>query len=270
MTEDWWDDGPSVPIPVDGGLKARSQRGEIARTWWSRRFIATLEQLGLSGRLSSGKRYARAGQVVSMSLSTSIVVAQVQGTRPEPYRVRVGIRAFSATEWDEVERAFAGQALYLAKLLAGELPEDVEDVFEQAGLRLFPVSPRELTMDCSCPDWQVPCKHLAAICYLLAESFDADPFEFLAWRGRGRQELLDNLRRLRAHTAEPVDDGEPLADVLDTFWGAAVPAPTTHPARVAPDALLDQLVPPSLAVRGKPIVEWLRPAYRAMADEEEA
>ncbi|HVK24595.1 MAG TPA: SWIM zinc finger family protein [Actinokineospora sp.] len=268
MSDEWWRTEPTKTIRVENGIRTRSQHGEIARTWWSRRFLEVLESLGMGGRLERGKRYARAGQVLSLSLSTSIVVATVQGSRPEPYRVRISVKAFTTDQWIEVERALAGQALFMAKLLAGEMPADIEEVFDKVGVALFPDSTRELSMDCTCPDWEVPCKHLAAACYLLAESFDADPFEILAWRGRGRQELLDHLRSLRDSTERvPVDRGEPLASVLDTFWGK--PAPRTGDAPIAadrPDALLDQLDPLRVIVRGKPLVEFFRPAYRTMSE----
>ena len=97
-----------------------------------------------------------------------------------------------------LERELAGNAWYLAKLLAGEMPDDIEDVFAGVGLSLFPASAGELSLDCSCPDWEVPCKHLAATFYLLAESFDDDPFRILAWRGRPREDLLDNLNAARS------------------------------------------------------------------------
>ncbi|MBC6447618.1 SWIM zinc finger family protein [Actinokineospora xionganensis] len=269
MSEEWWRTEPTKTIRVEGGIRTRSQHGDIARTWWSRRFFEVLESLGMGGRLERGKRYARAGQVLSLSLSTSIAVAQVQGSRPEPYRVRIGVRAFTPEQWIEVEKALAGQALFMAKLLAGEMPADIEAVFGTVGLKLFPDSSRELSMDCSCPDWEVPCKHLAAACYLLAESFDADPFEMLAWRGRGRQELLDHLRALRDSTVTtaPADVGEPLSSVLDSFWGK--PSPRTGDAPAAadkPDALLDQLDPLPVIVRGRALVEFLRPAYRTMVE----
>jgi uncharacterized Zn finger protein len=112
----------------------------------------------------------------------------MQGSRPRPYRVRVGLTAFEKAQWARVEQAPADDAWYTAKLLPGEMPTDVEDVFAAAGLALFPSDLRELAMDCSCPDWEVPCKHLVAVFYLLAESFDADPFAILALRGRSRED----------------------------------------------------------------------------------
>ncbi|PKW15107.1 SWIM zinc finger family protein [Saccharopolyspora spinosa] len=270
---EWRGFPPSAkPIRVEGGIKARSKRGEIAQTWWSRRFIEVLESFGMGGRLQRGKRYARAGQVLSLTLSTSLAIGLVQGSRPEPYRARIAIKAFPAADWERIERALAGQALYAAKLLAGEMPTDIERVFDELGLQLFPTTMRELTMDCSCPDWEIPCKHLAAACYLLAESFDEDPFQILAWRGRGREELLDGLRALRgnvsASAAEEPDDAAPLSECLGTFWTApespaasATPAPEPTP----PDALLDELEPLPVKIQGESAVEFLRPAYRAMA-----
>lgn len=261
---------------VEGGLRARSKRGEIARTWWSRRFIEVLESFGMGGRLQRGRRYARAGQVLSMTVSASLVIGLVQGSRPEPYRVRIAVKAFAGKDWARIERALAGQALYAAKLLAGEFPTEIEDLFGKLGLRLFPDSMRELTMDCSCPDWEVPCKHLAATCYLLAESFDEDPFQILAWRGRGRDELLDRLRELRATgpaggTGEaddrPAEPGHvPLADALDSFWAApesSARGGEPEPAG-APDAVLDLLDPLPLNVGRHRVVDLLRPAYQAL------
>jgi uncharacterized Zn finger protein len=267
-----WSSGPRK---VDGGIKARSRRGEIGQSWWSRRFLEVLESFGMGGRLLRGKNYARAGQVLTMNLSTSLVVAQVQGSRPEPYRVRIAVKAFTDREWLRIEEALAGQALFAAKLLAGDMPPDIEDLFAELGLRLFPATLRELSMDCSCPDWEVPCKHLAATCYLLAESFDADPFEILAWRGRSRTELLDRLRRLRDgghRPADPVDplDAEPdtarLDDAIATFWlpGPAPDQPIGEPPMLRPDALLDQLDPIGVTVNGRDLADVLRPAYKAL------
>ena len=117
----------------------------------------------------------------------------MQGSRARPYRVRIGIGAFDKSEWAQVEGALAENAWYAAALLSGEMPADIEDIFAEVGLSLFPTTAQELSLDCSCPDDAVPCKHLAATFYLLAESFDDDPFAILAWRGREREDLLANL-----------------------------------------------------------------------------
>ena len=91
----------------------------------------------------------------------------------------------------------AAQALPLAQLLAGEMPRDIEELFAACKVALFPRRTRELTARCTCPDWENPCKHIAAVYYLLAERFDDDPFLIFAWRGRSQDELLERLRALR-------------------------------------------------------------------------
>ena len=271
----WWPPA-SRPRAVEGGLKARSTRGVIAQTWWSGRFIAVLESIIVGGRLQRGRNYARRGQVLSMDVTAGLVSALVQGSRVQPYRVRIGLDAFGQPEWAAAERALAGSAWYSAKLLAGEMPEDIEDVFAELGLALFPASATELSMYCSCPDWQVPCKHIAAVFYLLAEAFDDDPFRILAWRGREREELLAGLHAARGaltpgraasagapDAGSPATAGEALADSLGSFFALPAPLPVTSPPAVSSASILDQLPELRLAVRGRPLPELLYPAYAA-------
>jgi uncharacterized Zn finger protein len=265
----WWRDAePSRPRKVEGGIQIHSTRGPVARTWWSQRFLAVLESLGVGGRLSRGRSYARAGQIVSLDVDVGGALAQVQGSRPTPYQVRIGVPAFGKAEWATVAQALADDASYAAALLNGEMPRDIERVFEAVGLSLFPASDRDLAMDCSCPDYAVPCKHLAAVCYVLAERFDADPFQILALRGRHRDALLEELRARRAAATAPAV-GEDLAAAMDGFWvaGAGLPELLAGP-RTPPDALLDQVPPFPIDVRGEQVAELLRPAYRALGSAE--
>ncbi|NMI01040.1 SWIM zinc finger family protein [Pseudonocardia acidicola] len=274
-TVPWWRDSPpSKPRRVAGGIQIHSTRGTIAQTWWSARFIEVLESLGVGGRLARGRSYARAGQIVELRVDAGAAVARVQGSRPEPYRVRVGLTAYGKTEWAAVEQALADDAWYAATLLAGGMPPEIEQLFAALGLALFPASGRDLTMDCSCPDQTVPCKHLAAVFYLLAERFDADPFEVLALRGRDRETLLANLRARRGADDEPAEGtapgseaAAPLADRLDDFFTAGpglADVGRIGSAPAPPDALLDQVPTFVMQIRGHRLVDLLRPAYRAL------
>lgn len=293
------------PIPVDGGIRARSKRGAIGEQWWSVRFIAVLESLGMSGRLQRGRSYARKGQVLEFSLTQGKVTARVQGSRPQPYKVAIGVLPLTTAQWREVERRLAGQALFRAKLLAGEMPAEIEQVFADCGTPLFPRSAADLDMHCSCPDWEVPCKHLAAVCYVLAEAFDDDPFAMLAWRGRNRDTLLAALRRAGPRpTATSLKTGERaeadapaaatdatdasaaravLADVAGPpftqpgdFWSPglsqtrlrALAAPSA--AATAPDLLLRMFDPPALTVRGKDLRTVLSAAYEQLGRSAES
>jgi uncharacterized Zn finger protein len=268
---------PSRPIEVEGGVKARSRRGAIGQKWWSARFVKVLENLGMGGRLARGKNYARRGQVLDLWVEPGMVGADVQGSRRRPYRVRILLSAWGKADWAKAVDALVGDAWYTAKLLAGEMPAEIVDLFASLGLNLFPANSRELVMDCSCPDWEVPCKHLAAVFYLLAERFDDDPFEVLAWRGRNREELLALLsaRRVGVVPADRAETGDAtwaLADSLDSFWvigGGVAQAAGAAPvsARPAPllarDTVLAQVPPPGLKVRGVDMADALRPAYLA-------
>jgi uncharacterized Zn finger protein len=268
----------SRPRKAAGGIKARSSRGPIGEQWWSRRFIDVLESFGLQSRLTRGRTYARSGQVLSLDIGTGHVTALVQGSRVKPYAVRLTVDPLTTRQWRRVEEALAARALFRARLLAGEMPAEIEEVFADCGTPLFPKSARDLTMTCSCPDWEVPCKHLAAVCYVLAEAFDADPFGMLAWRGKGRADLLASLRRLSAGGSAarsgPVIDvaDAPLSPSPAGFWSS-----TLSPARLRalppapaapPDLLLRSLEPPFITVGGMDLVTLLRPAYVAMTASE--
>ncbi len=264
-----WFPPPSRPRAVQGGLKARSSRGAIAKTWWSERFIAVLEDIGLGSRLQRGRSYARRGQVMSLGVQPGSVIAVVKGSRVRPYRVRIGIAAFGKSEWAQAERLLAADAWYAARLLAGEMPEDVEDVFSRLGLSLFPTSAKEFSLDCSCPDSVVPCKHVAATFYLLAESFDQDPFAILAWRGRDRADLLANLQASRAagrRAADPAESGMQLANLVGSYFAIQSELRIPSPPVTLSTSLLDQLPDVDIAVRGRSLTELLRPAYAALAD----
>lgn len=261
----WWRDEDTRPRRVEGGIQIQSTRGKVARTWWSGRFLTVVESLGIGGRLSRGRAYARAGQIVSLDVDAGGAVAQVQGSRPQPYKARIGVPAYGKTEWGQVLDALAADASYAAALLAGEMPRGIEDVFDRAGLSLFPATARDLVMDCSCPDHAVPCKHLAAVFYVLAERFDDDPFQILALRGRDRETLLDELRTRRG--APAATRAVPLTDLLDSWFvaGPGLGDPVAGP-RTPSDALLDQVPEFPVAVRGAPVTQLLRPAYQALAD----
>ncbi|MFY1595398.1 SWIM zinc finger family protein [Micromonospora sp. WMMD737] len=226
------------PRRVDGGLRARSTRGAIGRSWWSQRFLEVLESFALGTRLTRGRSYARAGQVVRLEVAPGTVDAVVQGSRAQPYEVSIALPPFPEAVWARVEAELAAQAFFSARLLAGDLPPELEELFGAAGAPLFPAGVAELRQRCSCPDFAVPCKHLAATFYLLAEAFDADPFQLLHWRGRSRTQLLDRLRVLRADAAG-ADDQPAATEVAPT--SPSLPDDAVLPA--AP-SVVDGAVPP--------------------------
>lgn len=269
------------PRDAEGGIRARTRRGAIGETWWSARFIAVLESFTIGSRLQRGRSYARSGQVLGLEVEPGLVSARVQGSRRIPYDVHIRVKTLSARSWARLEKALADRALFAARLLAGEMPHEIEETFAALGLSLFPARSADLDTECSCPDFANPCKHIAATFYILAEAFDDDPFLIFAWRGRTRDELVSNLRRLRGRAtnaddvAEPLVHSEPgaamapLSASIDDFWRIDPTFDGLHVvprASDTPDALLRQLGPPPPAAGGRHLLERLASVYRAMAE----
>jgi uncharacterized Zn finger protein len=231
-------------LPVEGGIAAHSKRGTIGDTWWSQRFIDLLESFGVGSRLQRGRNYARRGQVTELDVEPGVVLAKVQGSRYTPYRVRIRGKALSEQQWRRIEKAMGAQALPLAKLLAGEMPRDIEDVFAACKLTLFPRTSAEVKATCSCPDWENPCKHIAAAFYILAERFDEDPFLIFAWRGRHKDELLEHLRAQRG--ARPRRDSNAAAPAK------AAPHPPSSPTSSIPSGATARRSPSSTSAPWQP------------------
>lgn len=181
------------PRAVRSGIKAKSKRGAFGESWWAKRWMAVLEGFHLGARLQRGRSYARRGQVIRIDIAEGMVTANVQGSRPRPYDVVIEFATLGASEWRKVADALAEEALFAAKLLAGAMPPEIVQVFEKARVSLFPSATNDLTSRCSCPDSANPCKHVAAVYYLLGEEFDRDPFLIFRLRGMSREGLVKLL-----------------------------------------------------------------------------
>jgi len=185
----------SAPREAKGGIKAQSRRGGFGESWWAKRWIEVLESFDIGARLGRGRAYARRGQVLNITIGKGLVTGQVQGSRSQPYRVSIEVKTIPKSGWTKLAQAIGGQAIFAAQLLAGRMPENIEAVFQQADLSLFPQRLKDLETECSCPDWSNPCKHIAAVYFLLGEEFDRDPFLIFTLRGLTREELLARLPR---------------------------------------------------------------------------
>lgn len=272
----------SVPLPAHEGIALRDAREVVGESWWSRRFIGLLDSFGLGSRLQRGREYARAAQVLKLDVEPGIVLAKVQGSRYTPYRVRIRPEPFSAHQWRRAEKVIAARALTLAKLLAGEVPGDIEEVLAGAKLALLPRSYEELRVSCTCPDAANPCKHTAAVYYILAEQLDEDPFLLFTLRGRTPEELLESLRARRAKAAgraasaartasdEPtgLEGLSPPPEPLAGFWsnGSELADLQLNPlAGEASDALIRELGPGPVTAHGQDLAELLALLYARLA-----
>ena len=176
----------------------KPRRTTFGSTWWGRAWVEALEHRARldPNRLPRGRSYARWNMVSRLEVGRGEVRAVVQGSRAQPYAVRVRVRQFGDDEWEQVFAAIASRAANAAALLDGELEPGVAEAAAAAGVDLLPGA-GELQPRCSCPDWADPCKHSAAVCYLVADQLDADPFALFLLRGRDREQVMAGVRHQR-------------------------------------------------------------------------
>ncbi|MFB2771151.1 SWIM zinc finger family protein [Pelatocladus sp. BLCC-F211] len=201
---------------------------QASREWWSQRWLELLDSYRFKKRLERGRNYARQGNVLSIEFESAKVLAKVQGSEPEPYTVSLSLDSFSDEEWGYVVETMSQKAIFAAKLLAGEMPQNIEEVFTANGISLFPFTLSDVHSRCSCPDKANPCKHIAAVYYQLGDRFSEDPFVLFQLRGRTKEQIISNLRQLRSTkievtTDQTSDDKELVSQTqyslnLESFW----------------------------------------------------
>jgi uncharacterized Zn finger protein len=191
------------------------------REWWAQRWVDVLESFGWIRRLERARNYAREGNVLNIDFHDDAKVsALVQGTAPEPYQVSLSLDPFDDEQWQYVIESMAERAIFSAKLLAGEMPQSIEEVFTANGLSLFPLTKFDIHSDCSCPDPANPCKHIGAVYYLLGDRFSEDPFVLFQLRGRDKEQIITALRQLRSvsREEEAIEVPQSTAPDLQKFW----------------------------------------------------
>jgi len=207
---------------------------QASREWWSQRWLDLLDSYRFKKRLERARNYARQGNVLSIEFKGAQVIAQVQGSEVEPYQVFLSLEPFTDEQWGYVIETMSQKAIFAANLLAGEMPQNIEDVFTANGLSLFPFTLSDVDSKCSCPDKANPCKHIGAIYYQLGDRFQEDPFVLFQLRGRTKEQIISDLRQLRStkirETGEVVFPKDEKLDIppstathqvslnIDNFW----------------------------------------------------
>ncbi|EAM52649.1 SWIM zinc finger family protein [Crocosphaera watsonii WH 8501] len=182
--------------------------------WWVIRWLELLDSYRFKKRLERARNYAREGHVLSIEFSGSEVLAKVQGTETEPYQVSLSLEPFTDEDWSFILQSLSEKAIFSAQLLSGKMPDDIERVFTDNGLSVFPFRLSDVNSSCTCPDKANPCKHIGAIYYQLAERFSEDPFIIFQLRGRSKHQILEGLRNLRQQQINLEET--PLDNIEDT------------------------------------------------------
>ncbi len=212
----------TTPIKTKGGMKVKSKRGEIASKWWSKRLIAILGSYGWTNRLERGRRYARSGQVLRINIGSGVVDAEVQGSRPAPYKINIRFPTTSDESWKTIFSIMLKKPEFVSHMLTGEIPPEIEDVFRESQSPLFPKRSSEIEMKCSCPDYANPCKHIAAVFYVLADSLDDDPFLLFQLKGKSKEEIMSAISSKDSGKVQEGEKDEAIGVVPDPellrFW----------------------------------------------------
>jgi uncharacterized Zn finger protein len=198
------------------------------RQWWVQRWLELLDSYRFKKRLERARNYAREGHVLSMEFNNAEVIAKVQGSEAEPYQVLLNLDPFTNEDWSYIINTLAEKALYSAQLLAGQMPESIEQVFIKNGLNLFPYTLTDIRSRCSCPDKANPCKHIGAVYYQLGDRLSEDPFVMFQLRGRSKTQLLAALRQQRSQSPELTPMATPIPLEPDPV---APPSTTVTPVK---------------------------------------
>ena len=168
----------------------KTTRGPICESWWGQAWCANLEKYAdYASRLERGRRYFRSGTVVDLKIRGGRVEARVQGSRKVPYKVDIRISPLSEEKCQEIIARCGRKIQTIDKLINGEFPDELRDLFTGEN-GLFP-SPREISFNCTCPDWALMCKHVAAAMYGIGVRFDENPFYFFHLRGIDVDRFID-------------------------------------------------------------------------------
>ncbi|MBD1895346.1 SWIM zinc finger family protein [Coleofasciculus sp. FACHB-129] len=257
-----------------------------SREWWVQEWIDLLEKSRFKKRLERARNYAMQGNVLGIEFKGPKVLAKVQGTAPEPYQVSLSLDPFTDEQWDYVIETMSQRAIFSAQLLAGEMPLNIQEVFTANGLNIFPFTLSDIHARCSCPDKEIPCKHIGAVYYQLGDRFSEDPFVIFQLRGRPKEQILDTLRKLRrgseqnseneittAETSQP--SGEDTSSLpatplkVEEFWQYDEPLDSSLVV-IAPtgDTVLNVLGSITLASgSSQPVMQYLDTVYQTVSQQ---
>ena len=192
----------------------------FGKTWWGGEWLKALTHIDYANRIPRGSAYARQGAVKSIEVKGNTIKAKVSGRRPTPYTVTIKVPPFSQTGVNRLMKMLLKKPTLISKLLNHELDPEILQICKYLGLQVFPQRWDDLEMNCSCPDWAVPCKHLAAVIYMMSREIDNDPFLVFSMHG---VDLIAELKKHGAGIEEAKVMGVPMLASLLTVQKSVEP-----------------------------------------------
>jgi len=211
----------------------------FSKTWWGKRFIEALEDFTDSARLGRGRSYARNGKIKEYKIANGKITAKVRGSvnpyfgvYKEPlYNTTIEITQIAPQDWSKAISYLGSKASLISKLLMNEVPDNIEEAFAHLKLHLLPHSRKDFKTNCSCPDWENPCKHIAGVYYLVAAELDQDPFLLFELRGISRSKLQQELAKspLGKALSSALEAEEISIEPVDSYYTQPQKMPLTAP-----------------------------------------
>ena len=214
----------------------RPEGRKVATTFWGMAWCDNLTAYSdFANRLPRGRSYLTNGSVIDLQISAGKVTALVQGS--ELYQVTIKIDPLTPAHWEQFKKTSGGSITNLLDLLQGKLSRDILAAITARGTGLFP-TPKEIHMDCSCPDWAEVCKHVAAVMYGIGTRLDTNPELFFTLRGVDMQEFISAAGKvaaapLRSKPRKAALAGADLSELFGVYIEDAPPAPAPRAARGA-------------------------------------
>lgn len=178
----------------------------VADTWWGKKWIESMLQFGRFYRMQRGIRYTKENRVSNLIIKKGQIFAQCQGTAPTPYRIKLRFKPIPDEKWEKMAEKLSKKSIYEAELLSGIMPENINALFQSADAPLFPPKTPKLDAECTCPDPEIPCKHIAAVILSVAQLFDYDPFLLMKLRGKTEKEFLETIERIQIPALKKLND----------------------------------------------------------------
>ena len=174
------------------------------KTWWGQKWLETFNDIDDENRLPRGRTYANSGRTYDINLNGNIVTAKVKGSRPSPYKVKIIFTEFNKDTQENLKELISNSPIMLSQLLNKKLPIQILKNLEQAKIKLFPSSWREIDASCNCPDWAMPCKHIASVIYLLCSKIDNNPFTLFEVHNCHLLNLINDYRDGRINNIQKI------------------------------------------------------------------
>jgi uncharacterized Zn finger protein len=166
-------------------------RGTAARStsWWGRAWVRSFEETVVDAAdLPTARTLARSGRLGAVMVLAGMSSVVVDRGGPTSVMAQLRVSQLDERAWQLFVRELVREAGFTAALDSGELPADLVEHADQAGVELLP-GPADLETACECDAWAQPCVHALALLYQLAWHLDADPYALLLLRGRTRDQL---------------------------------------------------------------------------------